>query len=1033
MATIDQLHFDVDVSRTYKNKDGYTAGGYKLNWSFKTETHTPQTFLDTVIKQGWPYTMAHQKRHPKETGAAARKVSTPKHTENFISRQELTLDDDRAAAGVVAGWLADPFFSRYGWAFVESVNSRPGAEKGHPTFIFDRPITDPDLYKECLLAAIAYWPQIDPLKNIDRTIYNAEGARVHLVGNICPFDVFERDILQPYRAERDAALAHAEAEAEARRKAWAASDQSEPVNGQIARYVAAAVSGVVTTIANTREGGGSGETRHKSLYNGAARLESLALADWLDSDARAALAHAEAALLAAATTNGYTAKYGQSETERVIRDGRAIATPASQPDWKIYDQAATSDQQPPEPETPPETAVNVPAGGYLADILDPADLPDRCILDAQTGIGKTTWAATRLADDSFPIIAFSSTVALEQQMSRYPEFGAWYELVKNARPDLPGVFTTYESAPAVIKHLAGQGLDLGRVSFVVDECHNFSLAGYRNEALGGIVDLTEAHPFKRVILMSGTTLPMFGVFTDYEPVYIGSHQRGQVGQIVKWKRQTDDGDYEGGMLDTAASLACKHAINGGRVLLHLDDKGKKLHGLIARLEAGGIDQANIFTLNSDNKYEAVGRQIADYETVPDHCQALIVTSVFVESSNLTTPFDAGILCSRMHPAAAQQFANRQRGAVGMGVIYILHGGAGKGWAFDVDAALTHAEAGAAWLAADLNLKAENGVTDPARKLYGGEYGRLVKLVGDKWEVDPLGVTQHVHNSLMGYAANNAEALKRQLAQWGWAFNPDMQQVVTAADKTEDQLAAEAERRRELQQVATADYESILLWLAKLDQDQAERFTGGDLPLSAKQRRVLDRAVTLAGMLGDVGAWADSLGLLASIGDSGQAFNRLCRTVLADQFVSEGDAFTQQILGAFEPGETLTRSERHGRLTAVYELNAKMRPFVAKMKRYHWSDDETARLDEKSADDVIRMLYTIQPGQQRRDGKVKRIWTIGKARPLPGLLVEGRDKLRELLQRDAAMHVTADAKVSHQSDEMLIKTETSVTPEGVGAI
>ena len=74
-----------------------------------------------------------------------------------------------------------------------------------------------------------------------------------------------------------------------------------------------------------------------------------------------------------------------------------------------------------------------------------------------------------------------------------------------------------------------------------------------------------------------------------------------------------------------------------------------------------------------------------------------------------------------------------------------------------------------------------------------------------------------------------------------------------------------------------------------------------------------------------------------------------------------------------------------------------------------------------------MLYTVKPGQQRRDGKVKRIWTIGKARPLPGLLTEGRDNLRQLLQKDAAMHVTAEAEVSHQSAELLIQTETSVTP------
>ena len=88
--------FQIDVSRTYRNKEGYKPGaGYKLNNSFETETHTPQSFLNTIVKEGWPYTMVHRKRSPQETGAIKRNpnLSTPKHLENFISRQELTADE----------------------------------------------------------------------------------------------------------------------------------------------------------------------------------------------------------------------------------------------------------------------------------------------------------------------------------------------------------------------------------------------------------------------------------------------------------------------------------------------------------------------------------------------------------------------------------------------------------------------------------------------------------------------------------------------------------------------------------------------------------------------------------------------------------------------------------------------------------------------------------------------------------------------------------------------------------------------------
>jgi hypothetical protein len=331
-----ELTFQVDVSRTYRNKTGYKAGGYKLNSSFKTETHTSESFRETVIKQGWPYTMVHQKRSPQETGAAARGVKTAKHRENFISRQELTADDDGKVAGVIDFWLHDPFFARYGWAFVESVNSIPGqAEKGHPTLIFDRPITDPELYKRCAKAFIWQYPRVDKsVHNVDRTIYNAQKARVHWLGNICPFDVFVREILEPYQAHL--------AEVEARRKAEARRRQAKLRKAKregrilkdgpaVAKYLQASLEGIFDFVAR------QADERHAAVFWAGVHIGALEAAVWTMSHNHL-FTDVEQRIIDACRANGYIdhPNGGEPEILRTFNDGRRAGATDPAPEPELY-------------------------------------------------------------------------------------------------------------------------------------------------------------------------------------------------------------------------------------------------------------------------------------------------------------------------------------------------------------------------------------------------------------------------------------------------------------------------------------------------------------------------------------------------------------------------------------------------------------------------------------------------------------------------------------------------------------------------
>ena len=313
---VHSLSFQVDVCRMYRNKEGYDVSGYKLNTSFMTETHTPESFLETVVKEGYPYTMAHLKRSPQETGAAARGVLTPKHIENFVSSQLLTGDDDRQTADVVNFWCHDAFFSQYGFAFVESVNSQPGAEKGHPTLLFDHLINNPALYKECIQAFCFAYPQLDQLTNIDRTIYNAVGARVHYLGHICPFAIFEAQILEPYRQAQREKQAAIEVE-QARRKAeyeQVRTNGREVSDDRKASYLCGYLRWVFDYVANKRKG----DNRNSAIYWAGRCVAGIEATTWARPYLHV-LTGVDSRIIQAAECNGYMAEYAHNNEAEVLR------------------------------------------------------------------------------------------------------------------------------------------------------------------------------------------------------------------------------------------------------------------------------------------------------------------------------------------------------------------------------------------------------------------------------------------------------------------------------------------------------------------------------------------------------------------------------------------------------------------------------------------------------------------------------------------------------------------------------------------
>lgn len=319
----DPIQFQIDVSYKYRNKTGYKVSGYRFNRSFQTVTLTPQQLLDDVIRQGWPYTMAHAKREPTETGASDRGVVTPKHAENFVSSQLLTGDDDRAQPGVIQEWLDDPFFGRYGWAFVPSVNSKPNAEKGHPILIFDKPITDIALWRECLKAFRWRYPQLDKgMENPVLVYCNPRHAKVRLVNGvdgICPFEVFKCEILQPYRKCK------ASLQAERRLEVGESSAENPISNMRANQYVQKAIRAVLQEVASAEKG-----QRHIILRDKSKRIGHLLAASWHD----VSMPHIQDELFYWACVNGYVADHNEAAARQTISSGFQLGkvTPSELPE-----------------------------------------------------------------------------------------------------------------------------------------------------------------------------------------------------------------------------------------------------------------------------------------------------------------------------------------------------------------------------------------------------------------------------------------------------------------------------------------------------------------------------------------------------------------------------------------------------------------------------------------------------------------------------------------------------------------------------
>ena len=644
----------------------------------------------------------------------------------------------------------------------------------------------------------------------------------------------------------------------------------------------------------------------------------------------------------------------------------------------------------------PALEVDMPAGAYLGDVLDVANLPRYAQLNANTGTGKTTFA------ESLPgqtLIVTSSTVALEQIVQRRRAAGqpvdAYYHTEKSAKADSELIVTTYESFAKVLRLI-----DASRFSLVVDEWHNFSASSaraFRGRALEAVVDTLDVGEWIRVLLMSGTPMPSsHPALRKFQQVNVISHVRGQRAQRVVYRRTEPDGRKVGSKLEALLALCDTSRSH----LIFLNDKKGKLDKLVAGLVEKGFSREEVAILNSDTKQDKTGQQIIKAESIPDGVRVLITTSVLVEAANLRDKIDAVHLFSDIHPYLNQQLVNRLRSDAA-GVVYWYN--AGDGGAMRTSVHNHHA-----WYLREAQSQVNHlnqfasvnplDDSDEARlarrgmRLWAGRTGELVRIDEDEatgakwWDVSYLGVDNATFSAVEELAQHNPLLFQNMLAPYGWQWEPDLTLVLArpgAATRGErDELAGELRQEREdaHQQRVQKIRDSGEAWTTaniKL-QDSATLRTSGDV-LRLKRALLKDSPKMTTAQ--EEEAWKLSCELVLDAGDNKRKVNRAERRLKISHLRGRC-AFTDSFYRAFAVGERLTAEEVHRRVLAIFASDALMSYYAATRYRYHFSQQATPRISQQRAVELLGDLFSLKRTSQRDSaGAVEHVWKIVDDTPL----------------------------------------------------
>lgn len=618
--------------------------------------------------------------------------------------------------------------------------------------------------------------------------------------------------------------------------------------------------------------------------------------------------------------------------------------------------------------------------GYLGDSLDIDTLPQKVYLCANTGIGKSTL----FLKNDLTIIAFSSQIALKQAANSYPAGAQYWQDVKDISPQSRLILTTYESLPSAIETMEKCGLQVKLWTLVIDEAHNFALAGFRRNALTKMLPCISLK-WKRAVLMSGTPIPVASVkgIALFQPVWVASEIRTQNAARVIYKAKNGKGDLTAAVVSLIMSAPA-----GARHIIFLDDKGAKLDKLKAELIAAGKTEGEIGTINADVKGEAHALSVISKAEAPAGCNVLIVTSLFVESANLVDSFDYLHICGTVTPEKVQQLANRLRNKPFRMVYWYTTAGINKeDTPLTLDDCINQAHNIAKAFAGDGLTPAKEAVLTGAR----------LGLLTSEGEINGLGVLQYAYNNYCSELS--PKQFKAILSRYGWQWGGDITLTAFTSEGVKA-IAAGLQEERE------AQFLGDLALLLEKGEAGAEvvtmaRFKSEDNRLQSVAIKTLDLTEKLKEIhpagYDNQNCYTVAIGILADIGNSGRAYESLKRKIEARKWIgaikpeetSEADNLLIAIYQGFKQGEALTSEQIHQRLISLYRKHP---------GTLAWLEGRGEKMTKTLATQILGTVLELEATTTRKGKEVVKVYHVVDFNALWPIL-EGYSKGLERIDKE----------------------------------
>lgn len=299
-------------------------------------------------------------------------------------------------------------------------------------------------------------------------------------------------------------------------------------------------------------------------------------------------------------------------------------------------------------------------GRYMSEFMPPArELPKRMFLFGYTGLGKNYWAASL----GYVVIVCPTLANLDQMAHDYSaaRFSGQH---KEVNADSRVIVVTPDSLSALTRQI-----DVSLYTLFVDESHNLTKAKYRAAAYNRVMN-SLSRSWDRIILATGTPVPIVGPLGNFDTVVIDAEPREQNAQIVIYNRAVNVPDKETGktkevLVGDLYQAISKNVEDDGVDFIWINSKGAMLNRLLHQLWTDHkLKKQDVVLINADSRdnpqYSDSYISIIEDAEIPSDAKIVISTRLISEGININTDVRRVHMCGQFDHVDAQQTAARFR-------------------------------------------------------------------------------------------------------------------------------------------------------------------------------------------------------------------------------------------------------------------------------------------------------------------------------------------------------------------------------------